>query len=402
MNHKRFKWLPVLLLAAVLSTGAAAADRGEYCFAESDFGTDTALMDGIILTEVPTDPNSGLYLGQRLLRDGDVVLTEQLSQLVLRSGTRTAEVVFFPISQGHTSSAVALQVALGGKKDQPPTAENSSFETYKNIANTGALKAADPEGGPLSVTLVKEPKRGTVVFHEDGTFTYTPMKNKVGRDSFTYSAADAAGNHSGLATVTVEILKPTDRTTYSDMKGEPGEFLAMWMKEEKLLLGEKIAGVLCFSPEKEVTRGEFLAMAMKLLDAQPEKASLTSGFADEAETPDWMQPYIVAALKCGMITGVSSQDGLVFRPNTAVTRAEAAVMLQNALHLPLRQESQVFGEDSSVPVWAQSAFEALQCAGISVEPAFSAEALTREEAAKLLYQIAKLLESGSDLSLPWK
>jgi len=103
-----------------------------------------------------------------------------------------------------------------------------------------------------------------------------------------------------------------------------------------------------------------------------------------------------------MITGVSSQDGLVFRPNTAVTRAEAAVMLQNALHLPLRQESQVFGEDSSVPVWAQSAFEALQCAGISVEPAFSAEALTREEAAKLLYQIAKLLESGSDLSLPWK
>ena len=42
----------------------------------------------------------------------------------------------------------------------------------------------------------------------------------------------------------------------------------------------------------------------------------------------------VSALRAGIISGVNSDDGLVFRPNTALTQAEAAVMLQNVLDLP--------------------------------------------------------------------
>ena len=93
------------------------------------------------------------------------------------------------------------------------------LETYKNIANTGALDARDPEGDTLTYQLVKEPKRGTVELSPDGSFTYTPAQNKVGKDVFTYTATDSAGNVSNAATVTVKIVKPTDRAMYQDLSG---------------------------------------------------------------------------------------------------------------------------------------------------------------------------------------
>ena len=69
-------------------------------------------------------------------------------------------------------------------------AESSSFETYKNLEATGTLKAKDPEGGKLTYTVVQAPKRGEVVLGEDGAFTYTPKKNKVGTDSFSFTVTD--------------------------------------------------------------------------------------------------------------------------------------------------------------------------------------------------------------------
>ncbi|MFR8332989.1 MAG: Ig-like domain-containing protein [Oscillospiraceae bacterium] len=48
---------------------------------------------------------------------------------------------------------------------------------------------------------------------EDGAFTHTPKKNKVGKDSFSFTATDEAGAVSNEATVTIEILKPLDNTT---------------------------------------------------------------------------------------------------------------------------------------------------------------------------------------------
>ena len=112
-----------------------------------------------------------------------------------------------------------MTIGIRGKENKAPTAEDSALETYKNLENTGKLKVSDPEGEQLTYTLVRQPKRGTVTISEDGSFTYTPKKNKVGVDSFTYTAADPAGNVSREATVTVTILKPSDTTQYTDTLG---------------------------------------------------------------------------------------------------------------------------------------------------------------------------------------
>ena len=47
--------------------------------------------------------------------------------------------------------------------------------------------------------------------------------------------------------------------------------------------------------KRQVSRGEFLVMAMRVLGMEPDAAVLTSGFADEAATAAWMRPYITAA-----------------------------------------------------------------------------------------------------------
>ena len=401
--------LALFALAGSLALPAAAQVRtvdptAQFCFSQDDFTS--AAADGIFLTSVPQETLATVRYGSRVLKAGDALPTEALGDLTLEAKCVTAQEVtigYCTLSDGVLSGVQELKLSILPKEDQPPTAEDGSLETYKNIAGSGTLSAADPEGKPLTYNLVKEPKRGSVELHEDGTFTYTPDKNKVGKDSFTYTVTDSGGNTSEEAKISIEIRKPTDKATYADMDGDPDAFYAMWLKEAGLFTGATVGGNLCFEPEKTVSRGEFLVMVMKLVDAQADETGLTSGFSDEAATPVWLQPYIVSALGSGMISGVSSEDGVVFRPEAALSRAEAAVMLQNVLQLPAPTAKTVFSETdaAAVPAWAADATAALSAAGISLGDTAQADAITRREVAKLLYEVSNLIAGETLETFYW-
>lgn len=401
--------LALFVLAGSMTLPAAAQVRtvdptAQFCFSQDDFTS--AAADGIFLTSVPQETLATVRYGSRVLKAGDALPTEALGDLTLEAKCVTAQEVtigYCTLSDGVLSGVQELKLSILPKKDQPPTAEDGSLETYKNIAGSGTLSAADPEGKPLTYNLVKEPKRGSVELHEDGTFTYTPDKNKVGKDSFTYTVTDSGGNTSEEAKISIEILKPTDKATYADMDGDPDAFYAMWLKEAGLFTGATVGGNLCFEPEKTVSRGEFLVMVMKLVDAQADETGLTSGFSDEAATPVWLQPYIVSALGSGMISGVSSEDGVVFRPEAALSRAEAAVMLQNVLQLPAPTAKTVFSQTDAdaVPAWAADATAALSAAGISLGDTAQADAITRREVAKLLYEVSNLIAGETLETFYW-
>ncbi len=401
--------LALFVLAGSMTLPAAAQVRtvdptAQFCFSQDDFTS--AAADGIFLTSVPQETLATVRYGSRVLKAGDALPTEALGDLTLEAKCVTAQEVtigYCTLSDGVLSGVQELKLSILPKEDQPPTAEDGSLETYKNIAGSGTLSAADPEGKPLTYNLVKEPKRGSVELHEDGTFTYTPDKNKVGKDSFTYTVTDSGGNTSQEAKISIEIRKPTDKATYADMDGDPDAFYAMWLKEAGLFTGATVGGNLCFEPEKTVSRGEFLVMVMKLVDAQADETGLTSGFSDEAATPVWLQPYIVSALGSGMISGVSSEDGVVFRPEAALSRAEAAVMLQNVLQLPAPTAKTVFSETdaAAVPAWAADATAALSAAGISLGDTAQADAITRREVAKLLYEVSNLIAGETLETFYW-
>lgn len=401
--------LALFVLAGSMTLPAAAQVRtvdptAQFCFSQDDFTS--AAADGIFLTSVPQEALATVRYSSRVLKAGDALPTEALGDLTLEAKCVTAQEVtigYCTLSDGVLSGVQELKLSILPKEDQPPTAEDGSLETYKNIAGSGTLSAADPEGKPLTYNLVKEPKRGSVELHEDGTFTYTPDKNKVGKDSFTYTVTDSGGNTSEEAKISIEIRKPTDKATYADMDGDSDAFYAMWLKEAGLFTGATVGGNLCFEPEKTVSRGEFLVMVMKLVDAQADETGLTSGFSDEAATPVWLQPYIVSALGSGMISGVSSEDGVVFRPEAALSRAEAAVMLQNVLQLPAPTAKTVFSETdaAAVPAWAADATAALSAAGISLGDTAQADAITRREVAKLLYEVSNLIAGETLETFYW-
>lgn len=73
-----------------------------------------------------------------------------------------------------------------------------------------------------------------------GGFTYTPKKNKVGVDSFTYTATDPAGNVSREATVTIQILKSS--AEYTDTETASYRFEAEWLRNTGIFQGESLAG----------------------------------------------------------------------------------------------------------------------------------------------------------------
>ena len=366
---KRYALLLALLCS--VSTGVTALAAGVdcdsvYCFGREDFSVNAQELQGVCITDLPTQGT--VYLGQRVIRTGDILTASQVEQMTfcpLRTEDDVeVKVGYLPIYEGRVEKGAVMTISIRGKTDKAPEAQDSTLETYKNLPNQGKLQVTDPEGEALTYTLQRGPKRGQVELRADGTFLYTPKKNKVGVDSFTYTATDPAGNVSRTATVTVQILKPTDARQYSDTVGLDCRFEAEWMRNTGLFDGEKVAGMDCFFPDKGVSRGEFVTMLIKVLDLKPQGQTT-------ANVPGWLQPYVAAAERAGLTANVDTQT---WNWEEAISPEDAAVMVQNVL--ALESDSQ---EQTALAVMAQNDAQ-LPAEGV----------LTRGDAAKFLYRVSRL------------
>ena len=332
MLHKQ---IPALLLVFCLLAlpvqGAEVDCDGHYCFGSTDFSQEE--LTGICVTGLPEQSLGVVMLGERVIRSGDVLTAQQLDQLVFqplrREEDASATMYFLPVFADRVGEQASLTISIRGKENQPPVAEDFALETYKNLPIDGKLKVKDPEGETMTFTLVRQPKRGQVEIREDGSFTYTPKKNKVGIDSFVYTATDASGKVSRESTVTITIVKPTDSAQYTDTVGYDCRFAAEWMKNTGIFVGEKLDGNACFQPKKNVSRGEFLAMLVRTLEIPVgEETDVVWG----EQTPAWLQPYLNAAMRAGVTAGLP-QEGY----DQPITGEEAAAMIRNALDLEVAE-----------------------------------------------------------------
>ena len=270
-------------------------------------------------------------------------------------------------------------------------AEDMFLETYKYLPNEGTLKVFDPEGQALQYTVTRQPKRGQVEVSQEGMFTYTPKKNKVGVDSFVYTATDPAGNVSREATVTVRILKPSDAAQYTDTVGSSCRFAAEWMKNTGLFIGEQVGGQLCFGENMPVSKGQFVAMAVELLGIPVDETAEFTGYADEM--PGWLKPYLAAALRSGMTAGIPVTESGAFGINEVITGAEAAVMLQNTMDLAVDTAGMELPE---APEWAAASVAAMNASGVALD---AQDTLTRGQVAQILYQVSRMAADAPGLQM---
>lgn len=385
----------VLALCLCGSAMAVEVDCDEvYCFQVEDFGEEKLV--GICITGLPDSALGTVMLGTRVLRCGDILTAEQVKKMTFTplqtELDREAVVTYLPIYENRVEKATTATISIHGKQDLAPVAEDSAMETYKNLSNEGKLKVSDPEGKGLVYTVTRQPRRGSVQVNGDGTFVYTPKKNKVGVDSFVYTATDPAGNVSREATVTVTILKPSNATFYTDTVGSNCRFEAEWMKNTGLFVGEQIGGEFCFGENRAVSKGEFLTMMVKALNIPVEENVEFTGFADEV--PNWLKPYLAAAVRAGLTAGVPVSDSGMFGVNDVITGAEAAVMLQNAMDLSVSTAAEE--GDESIPEWAAASVMAMNENGITVR---AEDKLDRGQVAVMLYQVSRAAETAPGLQM---
>ncbi len=80
-----------------------------------------------------------------------------------------------------------------------------------------------------------------------------------------------------------------------------------------------------FNPDNNVTRAEFLKMALKGLKVSYDTSVLSSEFSDVNEA--WQISLVVKAKSLGIVSGQMVDGKLMFRPSDTITRAEAMKIL---------------------------------------------------------------------------
>jgi hypothetical protein len=121
----------------------------------------------------------------------------------------------FRDTANNISVAIAEESANGYKiivnptnQNQPPKANDQSVTINKNTPATITLTASDPDGGDaLTYSIVTNPSEGSLSSFNPstGTVRYTPDRNYVGLDSFTFKVIDSTGSDSNTATVTIVV-----------------------------------------------------------------------------------------------------------------------------------------------------------------------------------------------------
>ncbi|MDV7213490.1 beta strand repeat-containing protein, partial [Azotobacter beijerinckii] len=100
-----------------------------------------------------------------------------------------------------------------GEGDTSLTAVNDSLTVDEDsTANLGNVSANDSStsGGSLSYALATGVSHGTLVFNNNGSYSYTPTANYNGTDSLTYTVTDALSGDTATRTVAITVTPVND------------------------------------------------------------------------------------------------------------------------------------------------------------------------------------------------
>ena len=365
----------------VLSAQTAMKKNGAADQTISFSGEDFAAVLGytpteIVLTTLP-DPMTGvLKLGGMTLAAGSRLSASVLQ--ALRFVPTTTEDASYPVSASFTftasGSAIETAVPLScmlyllSTPNDAPTAAERHVTTYESVPVSAVLSSADPEFDDLTYEIVRQPKKGSVTLNtEDGTFVYVPTAGKYGQDVFSWCVTDPWGNRSDIVRTTLSIRRADDDLYYDDLDGHPCAAAAMRLTEDGIFSGTTIGDVSFFSPDTKMTRGEFLVCAMRAAGYGDLSPSALTMFANADDIPDYLTGYLAAAHRDGMIQGsVNAEGNTVFEYDSAITRAEAAVILYRLFDIDTPIAVPVFSEEeaSAIPAWSIGALSSVCAAGI--------------------------------------
>jgi len=130
------------------------------------------------------------------------------------------------VTGGRLNARKALESAT---QNNPPVANDLSVTTSENIPVAITLNATDPDGDPLTYSIVFGPSHGSISGTPPGV-TYTPSANYNGADSFTFRVNDGMID-SNTATVGITVNPTVSETIEFNDSFENG--LVNWTQDSQ-------------------------------------------------------------------------------------------------------------------------------------------------------------------------
>ena len=375
----------------------------KLCFSDLDFKSAFAIsdFDKITINTIPTSKEGTLLLAGRRVKAGQSIKRKNVSALVFVPATAEVEYAefTFTIENSGSKTPSVCKMRFIDKINYAPTVpdENTaslSITTQADISVYGKLAGEDPEGDVLEYIIAAYPKNGTLSLtdKENGNYKYTPISSFTGYDSFTYVLRDEYGNYSRPRTVGVHIIERMSSEVYADMTNRSEYNAAIAMSAMGIMGGRVLGDDKYFMPDETVSRAEFVAMAMKAYGMRADTSLTKTFFEDNKEIPTSLVSYVATAQRVGIVNGNFGSNGLVFEPNRAITKSEAAEIICAIMGCVPSSEDAEYTENASVSLSARSDVRMMFTLGIfegNIEELNGSEPVTRAEAAEYLYRMSK-------------
>ena len=392
---------PAIDCIAGQSYMAKSALKGDPMrFSSDDFAraVDLSQIDSITVTSLPPITDGELRVGSTVLSSPETLSSASVSLMTFHP-SRSVSASEFKFKVNDLPYELCCHLYVLEEQNYAPTlstAPKTALEvsTHVGVTYFGSLPCYDPDGDETFVEIVSYPEKGVLILEDrtTGSYRYIPYEGSTGTDSFCYVAGDKYGNYSASATVSLCISERMTSVSYADLNDSPYHSAALRMTEAGVMSGTQIGSSTYFYPNRTVSRGEFVVMAMNALGIT-DLQSRSTVFADDGEMDAEMKKYVAAAYELGYIKGSEENGKLYFYPSREITRAEAAVMLASMLDAATPTITPVFSDSDSIPAWARPSVYAVFALGVMTYPGGNIEAtapVTRGDAAVMLSNLMSL------------
>jgi len=194
---------------------------------------DTAVDINVLANDSDPDSNPLFVFGTPTAQHGSVTVNaDGTLHYTPTANYNGSDTISYTVTDGLLTDIGQVAVTVAAVNDAP-VAANDVFSTAMNkkliiSVNTGVLgNDYDVDGNAIKDVLVSNPAHGSLKINSNGGFTYTPDKNYVGTDSFTYKDSDGSTT-SNIATVTIKVGTAAGQTAGAATAGADTSDHSSW------------------------------------------------------------------------------------------------------------------------------------------------------------------------------
>lgn len=145
---------------------------------------------------------------------------------------------------------------------------------------------------------------------------------------------------------------------FSDIAGNWAEKYIYGLSSLSVINGIKEGDKYSFYPNRDITRAEFIKLAVAAMRLDPDDyKDVELPFDDAEKIPAWALNYIKVAYKMGWLKGKGTGNGLVADATASISREEAVTMLHRIKAAAYEEGSASFTDSDSISGYAREAVE---------------------------------------------